>query len=1176
MAILRERIVSHVNPSRRDRAIAVLVTATLLSGLITILASSRSLAVDDAPTRRGFRPQAVQEPFRFESSPVPIDQVTRVNWYGNTEFAFDNWPDYYSQLQRFHNGVDFLLPIGNPITSAVNRTGRVVSRNNSPYDFQAGPGNVVVDYGPFLVLYGHTMEDPAPGMTVPGLDDPVNPGDIVAYSGQDVGLTPHLHLEVMLKVDPPPVCSGRPGCVRTNPVPFFSEAFHDAITAGPRGDLAPDEFHKWPNCDRWLHEYDQPDITPADPPYTGCADWPPKRSVDVVLVIDSSASMGTNDPQDERLDAAKAFLTASLAKDRVAVVDFSTTARPASPLRDLPSGRQALIDAIDSIPSDGASTNIQAGVTLACNELVSNGQATRRGVILLTDGIHNEGPFEDAQQCFVDRSWPVFSLGFGSADLDFLKDVSDPTGGEAKMIDNVSNLVCEFQLVRAKISGGAPPDCESLHLNPLQKLFFEVRVRAGQAVATFSNAWSGSDIVMTLTSPSGRRIGRTTTAADVVHDKGAAFEVYSIVSPEAGMWRVRLFAKDVPPSGEDTVFAFSTIEAPPRTKVVDDRSHGFRNVGSAWHVQKAGHRKRSYWTTVRRSGKRHTAVWKAALDAPGAYAVSVEIPMQSATTRTATYRVFTADGVRTREVDQSTVRGRRVVVDATDGGSVASGLSVRTGDRLRIRAGGDWCMGAGECGGPDGIRSANPDEPDLRDPTAEIGTLLARVGPGPWLPVGDDRTFTAQHDGQVRVVFNDRECCYGDNSGSIDATVSVESFSLGTHLFGNAGRVKLTDRTGERTGSRRLVVDVARFVPVAFPAPQAASVRSSAKTADRRRPQTIDFDSIPAGGLDGSSITLTATASSGLPVAFHARGECAVDGDRLTLVDVGVCAVIASQGGDERWLPADEVERTIEIAAATRDSAPEPEPSFSPAPTFESKPSTEPSEKPEPSLEPSLAPEASIVPEPESEPSLAPSPTNVPPIADAGGPYEVDEGGTVELDGSASSDPDGGIVAWAWSREKRLDDPTRRRPTFDGVDDGTLDVELTVTDDQGATDAEVTEVRVRNVDPRVDDLGPFEIVAGEPLAIEVAIRDPGRQDTHDVRIEWGDGSSDESHVEQGPATGSHTYAEPGEYELTVIAVDDDGGRDQRSTTVRVMKPGENEEPRPAAEPAVEGEPSPGP
>jgi hypothetical protein len=82
--------------------------------------------------------------------------------------------------------------------------------------------------------------------------------------------------------------------------------------------------------------------------------------------------------------------------------------------------------------------------------------------------------------------------------------------------------------------------------------------------------------------------------------------------------------------------------------------------------------------------------------------------------------------------------------------------------------------GAGaECGSADGIRAANAAETGLVLPSAKIGTLIARIGGGGWFAVGTSSTFTAGSSGLLELMFNDRTCCYVDNSGSIEVTVAV-------------------------------------------------------------------------------------------------------------------------------------------------------------------------------------------------------------------------------------------------------------------------------------------------------------------------------------------------------------------------------------------------------------------
>ena len=251
--------------------------------------------------------------------------------------------------------------------------------------------------------------------------------------------------------------------------------------------------------------------------------------------------------------------------------------------------------------------------------------------------------------------------------------------------------------------------------------------------------------------------------------------------------------------------------------------------------------------------------------------------------------------------------------------------------------------------------------------------------------------------------------------------------------------------------------------------------------------------------------------------------------------------------------PADEPDSTGE-PALTEESVAGEEPITSDEPVAGEEPTPELSQEPKPmpaeetGSQPTAEPEAQAIVEPTPEPA----PPNQPPVADAGGPYKVHEGDTVKLDGSGSSDAEGKIVAYAWTRKQQLDDATKMRPLFSAIDDGTLDIELTVTDERGATDTAATKIKVRNVEPRIAEYGPFELAVGQTLALDVAIRDPGEQDSHEVAVNWGDGASGAALVsaDGGSASASHDYADQGEYEATVT--DDDGGARSRTSVVSVV------------------------
>jgi hypothetical protein len=80
--------------------------------------------------------------------------------------------------------------------------------------------------------------------------------------------------------------------------------------------------------------------------------------------------------------------------------------------------------------------------------------------------------------------------------------------------------------------------------------------------------------------------------------------------------------------------------------------------------------------------------------------------------------------------------------------------------------------------------------------------------------------------------------------------------------------------------------------------------------------QTIAFPAIGTIPFSATPITLNATASSGLPVAFSVSGPASVSGSQLTLTGTGSVIVTASQGGNGTYAAAPNVTQTITVTAA--------------------------------------------------------------------------------------------------------------------------------------------------------------------------------------------------------------------------------------------------------------------
>ena len=192
-----------------------------------------------------------------------------------------------------------------------------------------------------------------------------------------------------------------------------------------------------------------------------------------------------------------------------------------------------------------------------------------------------------------------------------------------------------------------------------------------------------------------------------------------------------------------------------------------------------------------------------------------------------------------------------------------------------------------------------------------------------------------------------------------------------------------------------------------------------------------------------------------------------------------------------------------------------------------------------------------------------------PPTAVAGGPYVVDEGGLAVLDGTGSSgfeltydtldyqwDLDGDGNFGETGPDATRGDELGPTPAFsaaglDGHPGSAVTVTLRVTDDYHATDEETALVEITNVPPAVNAGADATIDEGDPFTGSGSFSDPGA-DTWTATVDYGDGSGVQPLTLNMDKTFdlSHTYADDGDYTVTVRVEDADTGSD--SDTLLVM------------------------
>ncbi|UCD35154.1 MAG: PKD domain-containing protein [Nitrospiraceae bacterium] len=166
---------------------------------------------------------------------------------------------------------------------------------------------------------------------------------------------------------------------------------------------------------------------------------------------------------------------------------------------------------------------------------------------------------------------------------------------------------------------------------------------------------------------------------------------------------------------------------------------------------------------------------------------------------------------------------------------------------------------------------------------------------------------------------------------------------------------------------------------------------------------------------------------------------------------------------------------------------------------------------------------------------------NIPPVADAGGPYSGVEGQVVSLDGSGSQDPDGTITLYEWDVDS--DGIFEYNSTLPGQghtcsQQGTYVLKLRVVDDTGAAAESTTEVSIADTAPAAD----FTVepsVGPAPLTVRVVNNSTGYDQP--LLCEW-DFDSDGT-VDSFEYTPAFRFNNTGSYTVKLKVTDSDGSSD---------------------------------
>lgn len=182
---------------------------------------------------------------------------------------------------------------------------------------------------------------------------------------------------------------------------------------------------------------------------------------------------------------------------------------------------------------------------------------------------------------------------------------------------------------------------------------------------------------------------------------------------------------------------------------------------------------------------------------------------------------------------------------------------------------------------------------------------------------------------------------------------------------------------------------------------------------------------------------------------------------------------------------------------------------------------------------------------------------NAAPVARPGGPYHASEGGTVSFDGTATSDPEDGVVgltyAWNFGDGGTAAGPTPAHPY---AESGTYTVTLKVTDANGKESSTNTVATIANLPPAAAlSVAPQAVQAGGSFAVSLGgPSDPSSVDVaagFQYAFDCGSGSF-------GPLTSNASTActagPAGTLTVRGKIEDEDGGSTSYSAVVTVLPP----------------------
>ena len=269
-----------------------------------------------------------------------------------------------------------------------------------------------------------------------------------------------------------------------------------------------------------------------------------EQALDVALVLDTSGSMKSTDPQQLRSQAAKLFIQLLDRKDRVSLVSFSNRAYPVTQFLSLDKQKneQLLFRAIDKLTSTGQYTNLHDALLRGYELLTQKSdQSKGRTIILMSDGKMDLGSesrnlrllektLDDLTPKLAAENIVVHTIAFTEQSyIPLLKLAAEDTGGEFILLNNEQSThqVFENLFERSKIP----------EMLPIQEDNFVVDKAIHEITIVASKLKPNSFV--SLESPDGTEINSENYTGAIKWFSAKKYDLITIKNPTPGYWLVK-------------------------------------------------------------------------------------------------------------------------------------------------------------------------------------------------------------------------------------------------------------------------------------------------------------------------------------------------------------------------------------------------------------------------------------------------------------------------------------------------------------------------------------------------------------------------------------------------------------------------------------------------------------